>query len=89
VAGASAHAIVIDIAITIGEKVITNFLHEITQVPIDFPIAAALSERRATNCVNDAEKRLAHQGSTGNCKRLREPRLREAVPTAVPKRLRE
>ena len=33
---------VIDIVITIGDKVITNFLHGITQVPIDLPIAPAL-----------------------------------------------
>ncbi len=33
---------VVDIVITIGDKVMTNFLHGITQVPIDFPIAPAL-----------------------------------------------
>ncbi len=33
---------VIDIVITIGDKMITNFLHGVTQVPIDFPLAPAL-----------------------------------------------
>jgi uncharacterized peroxidase-related enzyme len=33
---------VIDIVITIGDKFITNFLHGVTQVPIDFPLAPAL-----------------------------------------------
>jgi uncharacterized peroxidase-related enzyme len=33
---------VIDIVITIGDKMMTNFLHGITQVPIDFPLAPAL-----------------------------------------------
>ena len=32
----------IDIVITIGDKMITNFLHGLTQVPIDFPLAPAL-----------------------------------------------
>ena len=32
----------VDIVIMIGDKVITNFLHGITHVPIDFPIAPAL-----------------------------------------------
>lgn len=33
---------VIDIVVTIGDKVITNYLHGVTQVAIDFPAAAAL-----------------------------------------------
>ncbi len=33
---------VIDIVMTIGDKVISNFLHGVTQVPIDFPAAPAL-----------------------------------------------
>lgn len=33
---------VVDIVITIGDKVMTNFLHGITQVPIDFPMAPSL-----------------------------------------------
>jgi uncharacterized peroxidase-related enzyme len=33
---------VIDIVMTIGDKVVTNFLHGVTQVPIDFPAAPAL-----------------------------------------------
>ncbi len=33
---------VVDIIITIGDKIMTNFLHGVTQVPIDFPEAQAL-----------------------------------------------
>ncbi len=33
---------IIDIVMTIGDKVITNFLHGVTQVPIDFPEARPL-----------------------------------------------
>jgi uncharacterized peroxidase-related enzyme len=36
---------VIDIIMTIGDKVITNFLHGVTQVPIDFPPALELAGR--------------------------------------------
>lgn len=36
------HANVIDVVIVIGDKMITNFLHGVTQVPIDFPAAPAL-----------------------------------------------
>ncbi len=32
----------IDIVVLIGDKIITNFLHGITQVPIDFPLAPEL-----------------------------------------------
>jgi uncharacterized peroxidase-related enzyme len=32
----------VDIVMTIGDKIITNYLHGITQVPIDFPRAASL-----------------------------------------------
>ena len=35
-------ASVIDIIITIGDKMMTNMLHGIMQVPIDFPLAPAL-----------------------------------------------
>ena len=38
---------VVDIVITIGDKIITNFLHGITQVPIDFPLAPALETTAA------------------------------------------
>jgi uncharacterized peroxidase-related enzyme len=34
---------VVDILMTIGDKIITNYLHGVTQVPIDFPPAPALS----------------------------------------------
>ncbi|MDX1961857.1 MAG: carboxymuconolactone decarboxylase family protein [Pirellulales bacterium] len=34
---------VIDIIITIGDKVITNYLHGVTRVPVDFPPAPPLS----------------------------------------------
>ena len=33
---------VIDILVVIGDKIITNFLHGTTQVPVDFPAAPAL-----------------------------------------------
>jgi uncharacterized peroxidase-related enzyme len=33
---------IVDIVITIGDKVITNFLHGVTKVPVDFPAAPAL-----------------------------------------------
>jgi uncharacterized peroxidase-related enzyme len=33
---------VIDILIVIGDKIISNFLHGVTRIPIDFPVAAAL-----------------------------------------------
>ena len=34
----------IDIIVVIGDKIITNFLHGVTRVPIDFPAALALEE---------------------------------------------
>jgi len=37
----------IDVIIAIGDKTITNYLHGITQVPIDFPVAVALEEAHA------------------------------------------
>jgi len=33
---------IVDIVITIGDKIITNYLHGITQVPVDFPQAPSL-----------------------------------------------
>jgi alkylhydroperoxidase family enzyme len=33
---------VVDAIVTIGDKVITNYLHGVTQVPVDFPAAPAL-----------------------------------------------
>lgn len=33
---------VVDVVITIGDKMITNFLHGVTKVPIDFPAAPTL-----------------------------------------------
>jgi uncharacterized peroxidase-related enzyme len=33
---------IVDIVMTIGDKIITNFLHGVSQVPIDFPAAPAL-----------------------------------------------
>ena len=38
---------IVDIVITIGDKTITNFLHGITQVPIDFPLAPELQLQNA------------------------------------------
>jgi uncharacterized peroxidase-related enzyme len=34
---------VVDIVIIIGDKIISNFLHGITRIPVDFPVAPALS----------------------------------------------
>jgi uncharacterized peroxidase-related enzyme len=33
---------VIDILIVIGDKIVSNFLHGVTQIPIDFPVARRL-----------------------------------------------
>jgi uncharacterized peroxidase-related enzyme len=35
---------VVDILMLIGDKIVTNFLHGVTQVPVDFPAAAPLEE---------------------------------------------
>ena len=35
---------VMDILIVIGDKIISNFLHGVTQIPIDFPVALQLDE---------------------------------------------
>jgi len=35
---------VVDILIVIGDKIISNFLHGVTQIPIDFPVALRLEE---------------------------------------------
>lgn len=34
----------IDILIVIGDKIITNYLHNVTQIPVDFPAALPLEE---------------------------------------------
>ncbi len=34
----------VDILIVIGDKIISNFLHGVTQIPIDFPVAQPLEE---------------------------------------------
>lgn len=34
----------IDILIVVGDKIISNYLHGVTQLPIDFPVAVALEE---------------------------------------------
>ena len=38
---------VMDILIVIGDKIISNFLHGVTQIPIDFPVALRLDEVEA------------------------------------------
>jgi AhpD family alkylhydroperoxidase len=35
----------VDVIVTIGDKVVTNYLHSTTKVPVDFPAAPALSVR--------------------------------------------
>lgn len=34
----------VDVIVNIGEKVTTNFLHNVTQIPVDFPAAPELAE---------------------------------------------
>lgn len=34
----------VDILIVIGDKIVSNYLHGITQIPIDFPLAPALEQ---------------------------------------------
>jgi alkylhydroperoxidase family enzyme len=33
---------VVDIVIAVGDKIITNYLHNITEIPVDFPAAPAI-----------------------------------------------
>jgi len=35
----------IDVIVNVGEKATTNFLHNVTQIPIDFPAAPELAEK--------------------------------------------
>ena len=35
----------IDVIVNVGEKATTNFLHNVTQIPIDFPVAPELAEK--------------------------------------------
>jgi alkylhydroperoxidase family enzyme len=37
----------VDILIVVGDKIISNYLHGVTQLPIDFPVAVALEEAHA------------------------------------------
>lgn len=37
----------VDIIMVIGDKIISNFIHGVTQVPIDFPVAPELAEAHA------------------------------------------
>jgi AhpD family alkylhydroperoxidase len=37
----------VDVIVTIGDKIITNYLHAATKVPVDFPAAPALDVRAA------------------------------------------
>jgi hypothetical protein len=32
----------VDVIVTIGDKIVTNYLHAATKVPVDFPAAPAL-----------------------------------------------
>ncbi|GAB2479429.1 carboxymuconolactone decarboxylase family protein [Algoriphagus taiwanensis] len=40
-------ASLVDVAIVIGDKIISNYIHNLTQFPIDFPLAQELSEVNA------------------------------------------
>jgi hypothetical protein len=33
---------VVDVVMVVGDKIITNYLHALTNVPVDFPAAPAL-----------------------------------------------
>jgi uncharacterized peroxidase-related enzyme len=35
---------VVDILIVVGDKIISNYLHGVTQIPVDFPVAVPLDE---------------------------------------------
>lgn len=37
----------VDVIVTVGDKIITNYLHSTTKVPVDFPAAPPLRERIA------------------------------------------
>lgn len=37
----------VDVIVTIGDKIITNYLHRTTEVPVDFPAAPALIDQAA------------------------------------------
>jgi AhpD family alkylhydroperoxidase len=37
------HENLVDVIVVIGDKIVTNYLHATTQVPVDFPAAPALS----------------------------------------------
>lgn len=37
----------VDVLMVIGDKIISNYLHAITQIPIDFPVAPVLEEAMA------------------------------------------
>ena len=37
----------VDVIVTIGDKTVTNYLHGVTQVPVDFPAAPALTDELA------------------------------------------
>ncbi|TVQ08519.1 MAG: carboxymuconolactone decarboxylase family protein [Balneolaceae bacterium] len=35
----------IDVIVNVGEKTVTNFLHNVTEIPVDFPAAPELTEK--------------------------------------------
>ncbi|WP_316845026.1 carboxymuconolactone decarboxylase family protein [Pedobacter psychrodurus] len=37
----------VDVNMVIGDKIITNYLHALTEIPVDWPIAVALEEEHA------------------------------------------
>ncbi len=40
----SNHYNLVDIILVTGDKIISNYLHNVTQFPIDFPVAPVLDE---------------------------------------------
>ncbi|GMQ28144.1 carboxymuconolactone decarboxylase family protein [Algoriphagus confluentis] len=45
--GGYTEANLIDVVMVIGDKIISNYIHNLTQFPIDFPLAQELSEMNA------------------------------------------
>ncbi|WP_020601721.1 carboxymuconolactone decarboxylase family protein [Spirosoma spitsbergense] len=44
IAAGYAQPAIVDLVLMIGDKIISNYLHAITQIPVDFPAAPALEE---------------------------------------------
>jgi uncharacterized peroxidase-related enzyme len=47
IAAGYAQSSVVDLVLMVGDKIISNYLHSITQIPVDFPAAPVLDEVHA------------------------------------------